>query len=476
MTCLIQLIDISLYFSEKLCFDAFNYQIDAGERIALIGDNGSGKSCMLKIINQLTPPNDGCIKYAAPITMAYVPQVHNDRASLSGAEQFNLALTQALALNPDVLMLDEPTNHLDNKNRQSLMRLLKHFAGTLIVASHDVTLLRSQEYCFWHFNQNKITIFQGQFDHLQQQQALDFEAIEQEMDHLQRQKKQIHLSLMQEQKRAKHSRQKGQRSIQQAKWPTIVSNAKMLRGQETSGKKKKNLSDDKKMLAEQLQQLNRQEQITPHFELTSKKSTTKALVTITEGKIAYDQRIILDHVNLNITGQSRLALYGSNGSGKSTLLKAIMGDSAIRKEGIWITPLLKDIGYLDQHYQGLSEEITVFEIIGTCRPDWTHAQIRHHLNNFLFRKNEQINAMVSVLSGGEKARLSLAKIAANPPKLLILDELTNNLDLKTRNHVITLLKNYPGPFIIISHDSDFLEQIELTDKYIIKKPNKQHVH
>lgn len=469
MTCLIQLIDVSLYFSEKRCFEGFNYPIHAGERIALIGDNGSGKSCMLEIINQLVPPNDGFVKYSQQLTIGYVPQLLNCTATLSGAEQFNHALTQALASNPQVLILDEPTNHLDNKNRRSLMRLLEQFAGTLIIASHDVHLLRSQEYCFWHFNQNKITLFQGQFDHLQQQQDLEFQAINEELAHLQRQKKQNHLSLMQEQHRAKNSRQKGERSIQQSKWPTIVSGTKMLRGQETSGKKKKTLLHDKKLLGERLCQLDRQEEIIPQFELTSTKSTTKALVTITEGKAAYEQRVILDHINLNITGQSRLSLCGPNGSGKSTLLKAIMGNNAVTKEGIWITPLLKDIGYLDQHYQWLSSEYSVFETIEICRPDWNHAQIRTHLNNFLFRKNEQINALVSTLSGGEKARLSLAKIAANPPRLLILDELTNNLDLKTRNHVITLLKKYPGPFIIISHDSDFLEQIGITEEYHVEK-------
>ena len=153
MTCLIQLTDISLYFTQKTCFEAFNYEIHAGERIALIGDNGSGKSSMLKILNKLTSPSDGFIKYASGLTVAYIPQLPDCIVSSSGAEQFNYALTAALAQNPHVLLLDEPTNHLDNKNRQSLMRLLAQFSGTLIIASHDVNLLRRQEYCFWHFNQ-----------------------------------------------------------------------------------------------------------------------------------------------------------------------------------------------------------------------------------------------------------------------------------------------------------------------------------
>ncbi|WP_371254323.1 ATP-binding cassette domain-containing protein [Orientia tsutsugamushi] len=105
-------------------------------------------------------------------------------------------------------------------------------------------------------------------------------------------------------------------------------------------------------------------------------------------------------------------------------------------------------------------------------PSWSHAEIRRHLNDFLFRKNEEVNAPVSILSGGEKARLSLAQIAAKTPKLLILDEITNNLDLETKEHVVQALKAYPGAMIIISHEANFLEEIcvnsyfKITDCYV----------
>ncbi|KJW07807.1 ABC transporter family protein [Orientia tsutsugamushi str. UT144] len=92
---------------------------------------------------------------------------------------------------------------------------------------------------------------------------------------------------------------------------------------------------------------------------------------------------------------------------------------------------------------------------------WSHIEVRRHLNDCLFRKNEEVNAIVSTLSGGEKARLSLAQIAAKTPKLLILDEISNNLDLETKEHVMQVLKAYPGAMIIISHDADFLEEIRV---------------
>ena len=172
---------------------------------------------------------------------------------------------------------------------------------------------------------------------------------------------------------------------------------------------------------------------------------------------------------LNLNSQTRLAICGQNGSGKSTLVKALKSEPTVHKEGIWLTPPAQEIGYLDQHYQDLKLGTSVIEIIQEVQPLWTHQQIRCHLNDFLFRKNEQVYSLTDVLSGGEKARLSLAKIAAKPPKLLILDELSNNLDLKTRNHVIQVLKKYPGALVVISHDEDFLEQLKLNDNCLINK-------
>jgi ATPase subunit of ABC transporter with duplicated ATPase domains len=96
---------------------------------------------------------------------------------------------------------------------------------------------------------------------------------------------------------------------------------------------------------------------------------------------------------------------------------------------------------------------------------WTHAEVRCHLNDFLFRKNEEVNAVVEQLSGGEKVRLCLAQIAAQTPKLLLLDEITNNLDLETKGHVIEVLRDYPGAMIVISHEDDFLKEIGIKDYY-----------
>ena len=160
-------------------------------------------------------------------------------------------------------------------------------------------------------------------------------------------------------------------------------------------------------------------------------------------------------------------ILGENGSGKTTLVKAILGDPSIERSGEWslIDPM--HIGYLDQHYQTLDPQKTVFETIQAIASEKQDAEIRCLLNDFLFRKNEQVEARVNTLSGGERARLSLCQIGARTPRLLILDEVTNNLDLETRDHVIQVLQEYPGGLIIISHDQDFLHQIEIEKKVVL---------
>jgi ATPase subunit of ABC transporter with duplicated ATPase domains len=148
-----------------------------------------------------------------------------------------------------------------------------------------------------------------------------------------------------------------------------------------------------------------------------------------------------------------------------------MDDTCVIKSGNWYAPKISDIGYLDQHYGTLHAEKTVLETIAELVPTWPHIEVRRHLNDFLFRKNEEVNALVSTLSGGEKARLSLAQIAAETPKLLILDEITNNLDLETKEHVVQVLREFPGAMIVISHDSDFLEEIGISEVVNVGKFN-----
>jgi ATPase subunit of ABC transporter with duplicated ATPase domains len=458
--------DVCLSFPHKICFESFSAQIPFGSRIGIIGINGSGKSTLLKIIHREEVPTDGILKIPDDIKTAYVPQLIDGFDSLSGGQLFNAALTEALAENPDVLLLDEPTNHLDRSNRKSLMRLLRTYRGSLIVVTHDMDLLRTVTDTLWHIDQGKIHAFTGNYDDYMRERGIKRSSIEDELNQLSRQKKNVHQSLMKEQSRAKSSGAQGEKNIKQRKWPTIVSGAKARRAEETSGIKKSALRGERENLFEKLSDLRLPEIIKPTFSLNADDIFDRTLVSISEGGVGYSKPVLSD-IYLSISSGDRVAITGDNGSGKSTLIKGILGDSVVLRSGKWATPQRSDIGYLDQRYATLEQTHTVFETITTLLPSWTHAEIRRHLNDFLFRKNEEVNAVVETLSGGERARLSLAQIAAKTPKLLILDEITNNLDLEARTHVIDVLSVYPGAMIVISHDEDFLDSISITSFYHI---------
>jgi ATPase subunit of ABC transporter with duplicated ATPase domains len=450
--------NVGLSFPQKVCFEGLRTQIHNGSRIALMGQNGSGKSTLLKMLQGLLEPSQGEICVPDGITFGYVPQIVEEFDSLSGGQRFHKALTQALSLNPDVLLLDEPTNHLDVRNRHSLMRMLQNYPGTLIIVSHDVELLRNSIDTLWHIQDGHVHIFSGSYDDYRREIDIKRISLEQELSRLDYQKRQSHESLMKEQTRAKNSRLRGEKHIRERKWPTVVSATKVRRAVTTSGCKKSAINHVKQDLTDRLSELRLPEIIKPKFSLTTSDNGSKALVSIQEGSIGYGAPI-LQGINLSVGSQERMAIRGDNGSGKTTLIRAILGDQSVLKSGQWLTPNRSDIGYLDQHYGTLDPHKTVLETIEDLVPTWTHAEVRSHLNDFLFRKNEEVNALVSTLSGGEKARLTLAQIAAKTPKLLILDEITNNLDLETREHVIEVLKDYPGAMIVISHDEDFLNAI-----------------
>lgn len=463
----IQFKNLSFSLPHKTCFSDFDGQILYGSRIAIIGSNGCGKSTLLGILQGRIQPTDGDIHLPKDLMVGYLPQVIESFDDLSGGQRLNSALTQALIGEPSLLLLDEPTNHLDNSNRRSLMRMLRTFPGTLIVVTHDVELLQNTIDTIWHIDGGRIHVFSGNYDDYQREISIQRNSIEQELSALNHQKKNMHQSLMKEQGRAKNSRIRGEKHIQQRKWPTVRSATKVSNAVETSGLKQSAIRHQKQGLTDQLSALRLPELIKPKFALNAM-VRNQALVSIAHGQVGYtENHVVLSDVNLNVGGSARVAFLGDNGSGKSTLIKAILGDPSLVKYGEWNTPSAHDIGYLDQHYVTLQPNKTVLEVITDALPRATYLEIRKHLNDFLFRKNEEVQAIVSSLSGGEKARLSLSQIAAKAPKLLILDEMTNNLDLETRAHVIDVLQAYPGAMIVISHDVDFLKAININTHYQI---------
>ncbi|MBS0286748.1 MAG: ABC-F family ATP-binding cassette domain-containing protein [Proteobacteria bacterium] len=460
--------DLSLCFSHKTCFEGFSATVPYGSKIAIIGQNGQGKSTLLNCVQGLKTLITGVVNIPQDICLGVVPQIIEGITTLSGAERFHQALTRALSVNPNVLLLDEPTNHLDTQNRAALLRMLRSFDGTLILVTHDPHLLNQCVDTLWHIDNGIINIFTGNYTDYQRELAQQRSCLEKEIGQLTQNKKQLHQALMQEQVRAKKSREKGQKSITQRKWPTIVSNAKANRAANTAGVKRAQIATKKQDCLNQLAELSLPEIIKPSFSLDAAKIKDKCLLSISNASIGFQNKPLIQSVSLSVFSSSRIALLGQNGCGKSTLMKAILGRRDIITTGYWQRPNAQEIGFLDQHYGTLERDKTALACLQALAPNWPYKALRLHLTDFLFKKNEEVEAKVAQLSGGEKARLSLAMIGAKTPPLLLLDEITNNLDMQTKEHVIQVLQSYPGAMIVISHDEAFLKAINITEYYIIQ--------
>ncbi len=403
---IIKIKNFDLSFPNKICFENFSTEVAFGDRIAVIGKNGSGKTTLLKMI---ADQNQN-------ISQAYVPQIIENFDSFSGGERFNKSLSAALSKNPSILLLDEPTNHLDLDNRKSLMRMLNSYYGTLIVVTHDEELLQKCCDILWYIDNEKVTIFRGKYNDYMRARQTQYQSVSHQMHLLEREKKSMHEKLMKEQERAAKSKASGKKKIADKKWIKSVADQKTMKAEKSQGKNLKNLDAKKQKLSEHLNEMRMPEIIVPKFHLPFQNVRDEMIIAINDGAIGYSaENFIASNINFSVMSHEHVAIIGKNGSGKTTLLRAIMNDPSVIKKGDWNIPKLSEIGYLDQHYKNLDSEKSALEIISETNPSWSHAEIRKHLNDFLFRKNEEVNCTEKNLSGGEKARLSLAQIAARIP-------------------------------------------------------------
>lgn len=382
--------------------------------------------------------------------------------TLSGGQQTLLGLVRVLAIQPDILLLDEPTNHLDASNREQLFSVLQSWKGTAIIVSHDIQLLQAWPIKIWEIKHGQVIIFNGNYtDYLrerdivaQQQHAM--------LEQLKHEKKKLIKKKEEERERAAQSKKIGEKKYANA--PKVVRKVKEEQAAQTVAKKQSALSSKQEEVTQQLSQMHEPKTIIPKFDMSGRRQYE--VVSVQDGAIGYDDTIIVHDISMLVQLGERIAFVGDNGSGKSTIFKALL-DKGLRKRGEWLVPSEKKIGYLDQKYTIVKNASTPFDLIKSIKSEWFTNEIRSFLNDFLFSKNEEVDACIATLSGGEKARLALAYIAAQSPSLLLLDEITNNIDLTTRNHIISVLNQFPGTLLVISHDTDFLRNIGIERTFIV---------
>ena len=463
---LLTLQDVALTFGGTPLFERAELTVSPGERACLVGRNGSGKSTLMRIAAGRVEPDSGVrfvqpgttIRYLAqepdfsgfPTTLAFVEAGlapgdasyrarylleslgltgEEDPTKLSGGEGRRAALAQALAPEPDVLLLDEPTNHLDLPAIEWLEQELRGSRAALVLISHDRRFLSA-------LSRSTIWLDRGVTRRIEQ----GFSGFEAWRD-----------AFFEEEERERHKLDR-----------KIAAEEDWLRYGVTA-RRKRNVRRLGNLHA--LRQARREDR-RPVGSVTMQTSEAEGSGTlIAEAKEvskAYGARRIVDRLSLRVTRGDRLGIVGANGAGKTTLLNLLMGNLAPDSGAVSLGTNLKPV-ILDQARATLEPGMTVTDVLTGGRGDTVTVggQSRHvigYLKDFLFSP-EQARTPVSVLSGGERNRLLIARALAQPSNLLVLDEPTNDLDLETLDILEELLADYAGTILLISHDRDFLDRI-----------------
>jgi len=490
-------------FSGNLLFEHVSIEVNSGEKIALIGQNGTGKSTLVKMILGEILPDEGEIFLNRQATIGYLSQSvledenrtliaeiltvyerliqleneivattlnlesdHSDPIlkrydrleeefarlggyeyhynidmilsrfgfekdqydrqikTFSGGEKTRIAFAKLLMRKPDLLILDEPTNHMDIEIIEWLEEYLKKYPGAILCITHDKYFINKIAEKIYEIDQNTVSVYFGNFDQYEAEKVKRYELL---LKQYSRQLKQIdHLQSFVDRFRYKASKAKSAQ--------------------------------------DRIKKLNRIERIdkptTGHaslrFQFKSRRPTEAVILTIKELCIGYDTTL-QGPINFEMRGYDKIGIIGPNGIGKTTMIKTIIstlppisGEVVFRKQ--------MKIGYFDQNLVGLDESISVLNTVHNRYPVKTLGEIRSLLARFLFVEEDAFK-LVSVLSGGERVRLTLLMMMLEEPELLILDEPTNHLDIDTKNIVEDVFESYEGPIIFISHDRYFINKV-----------------
>lgn len=511
MMMLLQLQQITKYFGAERILSEIKLEVKTRDRVALVGRNGAGKSTLLKIIagqlsydsGQIVRPKGVTIGYLAQNTglessrviwdemltvfagvqkmekeirqlelkmadpshyenaelaesifheydllqekfkaaggyqyesdirsvlhgMRYYEQDYQTKIStLSGGQKTRLALAKLLLTKPDILILDEPTNHLDIETLSWLEQYLQSYEGAILIVSHDRYFLDKVVDQVYELSRNEMTKYHGNYSQYLMKKA---EIYERDLKRFEKQQDEI------------------------AKMQDFIQR-NLARASTT-----KRAQSRRKQL-EKMQVLDRpsggEQSATFHFDI--ERQSGNDVMKIKEAIIGYNGQALAKNIDFNMERKDSIALVGPNGVGKSTLLKTL-----IKK-----LPLLSGqvdygtnvtISYYDQEQAELSSNKTVLQELWDHYPVKEEKEIRTVLGNFLF-SGDDVQKIVSTLSGGEKARLALAILMLEKGNVLILDEPTNHLDLDSKEVLENALVDYPGTLLFVSHDRYFINRI-----------------
>ena len=410
-----------------------SFHLEEKEKAAIVGINGSGKTTLLRCILGIEEADEGGIAFSKDKKMAYLAQQHADMEqeeeeyeSLSGGQKTKKRLEEILMEKPDLLILDEPTNHLDIGSIQWLEKVLKRYDGAVLLVSHDRYFLDKIVTKVIDLERGKARMYQGNYTEYVEKKKMIREA-----------------------ERKAYENQQAEIKHQEA----VIEKLKQF-NREKSIKR----AESREKLLSKVERLEQPEDLQNEMRLLfmpREASGNDVLIAKDLGK-SFDGKRLFSHGTFSIQRGEHVAVIGDNGTGKTTLLKILNG-LIQADEGEFRLGSKVKIAYYDQEHAVLHMEKTLFDEIQDTYPDMNNTRVRNVLAAFLFT-GDDVYKRVGDLSGGERGRVSLAKLMLSDANFLILDEPTNHLDIQGKEVLEEAIRNYEGTVLYVSHDRYFINQ------------------
>lgn len=514
--------NISKSFGTDVIIKSCSFNIEDHEKAAIVGINGAGKSTLLKIITGIEPADTGLVTLAKDKTLGYLSQQQNlnsdntiydellsvkqyildmeaqlrsienqmksadDTAletlmkkysdlnhefelnngyaykseitgvlkglgfaeedftlnvnTLSGGQKTRVALGKLLLSKPDIILLDEPTNHLDMESISWLENYLLNYSGAVLIVAHDRYFLDKIVSKIIELDNGNATVFSGNYTDYASKKAI-----------LRNMQLKEYLN---QQREIKHQEE-------------VITKLKQF-NREKSIKR----AESREKILNKMEFVDKPEILNDKMDIKLEPNVISGndVLTVDNLTKGFDGTVLFDNICFQIKRGERVALIGSNGTGKTTILKLINGIIPADSGSIYLGAKV-NIGYYDQEHHVLDPDKTIFDEIRDAYPDLNNTQIRNTLAAFLFT-NEDVFKYIKDLSGGERGRVSLAKLMLSNANFLILDEPTNHLDITSKEILENALNSYTGTVLFVSHDRYFINStatriIELANKTVV---------
>ena len=501
--------NISKSFGTDIIIKSCSFNIEDHEKAAIVGINGAGKSTLLKIITGEEPADTGIVTLAKDKTLGYLAQqqdLQSDRSiydellsvkqyildmeselrrieaamnsasgdeldalmnrytnlnhefemnngyaykseitgvlkglgfaeddfslhvnTLSGGQKTRVSLGKLLLSKPDIIMLDEPTNHLDMESISWLENYLLNYNGAVLIVAHDRYFLDKIVSKIIEIDNGDCTVFSGNYTDYASKKAI-----------LRNMKLKEYLN---QQRDIKHQEE-------------VIAKLKQF-NREKSIKR----AESREKMLDKIEVVDKPVELNARMNIKLEPSVISGndVLTVTDLTKSFDGNTLFNNINFEIKRGERVALIGNNGTGKTTILKLINGIIPPDSGSIYLGAKVS-IGYYDQEHHVLDPDKTLFQEIQDAYPDLNNTQIRNTLAAFLFT-DDDVFKYIRDLSGGERGRVSLAKLMLSDANLLILDEPTNHLDIMSREILENALRSYSGTLLFVSHDRYFINQV-----------------